>query len=245
LITAEKIKNLLGKQKLPSGVDYPNFPFPELQKITTPIAYSYKQYLVYILEIPLFSPNVYQLYKMLPFPVVIKQKELTCGYIGFNKELIFIDPLRQHYRKMTANERTGCLQPNEFSHVCRDDTYVPEVDCEATLLHRSTTKISNSCEYRFFKLSLTFWIPLHMSNQLLFVTPQSETFTVLCPQEKTTLKLQTEGKLTLKRGCKIYSSYVTLYAVSTLTPNLTNDYLPTLYTYRFRLLFLRYKKGEF
>jgi hypothetical protein len=31
LITAEKIKNLLGKEKLPSGLDYPNFPFPELQ----------------------------------------------------------------------------------------------------------------------------------------------------------------------------------------------------------------------
>jgi hypothetical protein len=136
-------------------VDYPNFPFPELQKIITPFTYSYKQYLVYILETPLFSPNVYQLYKILPFPVVIKQKELTYGYIGFNKELIFSDPLRQHYGKMTANDLKGCFQPNEFLHVCTEETpiytYVPEVDCEATLLHNSTTKIPNSCEYRFFR----------------------------------------------------------------------------------------------
>jgi hypothetical protein len=52
-----------------------------------------------------------------------------------------------------------------------------------------------------------------MSNQWLFVTPQSETLTALCPQEATTLKLQKEGKLTLKPGRKRYSSYVTLYAV--------------------------------
>jgi hypothetical protein len=66
-----------------------------------------------------------------------------------------------------------------------------------------------------------------MSNQWLFVTPQTETLTVLCPQKTATLKLQKEGKLTLKPGCKGYSSYVTLYAVSTLTTNLTNDYIPS------------------
>jgi hypothetical protein len=65
LVTAEKIKNLLRTQKLPSGLDYPNFPSSELQKIIVPIAYSCKQYLVYILEIPLFSPTEYHLYKLL------------------------------------------------------------------------------------------------------------------------------------------------------------------------------------
>jgi hypothetical protein len=77
LITAEKIKNFLRSQKLPGGLDYPNFPFPALQKIITPNTHSYKQYLVYILEFPLFSPTMYQLYKLLPFPVIVKQKEFT------------------------------------------------------------------------------------------------------------------------------------------------------------------------
>jgi hypothetical protein len=99
----------LGTQKLPNGLDYPNFISQTTKNYNT---YSSKQYLVYILEIPVFSPTVYQLYKLLPFPVVIKQEELTYGYIDFNKKLIFSDPLRQHYRKMTTNELTGCFQPN-------------------------------------------------------------------------------------------------------------------------------------
>jgi hypothetical protein len=49
----------------------------------------------------------------------------------------------------------------------------------------------------------------------------------LFPQETTTLKLQKEGKLTIGRGCKGYSSYVTLYAISALTINQTNDYVPS------------------
>jgi hypothetical protein len=76
-------------------------------------------------------------------------------------------------------------------HVCREEihvyTYVPETDCEATLLHPSMTKIPTNCEYRFLKLSTTCWIPLFMSKQCLFVAPQIETFTVLCPYETTTV----------------------------------------------------------
>jgi hypothetical protein len=132
---------------------------------------------------------------------------------------------------MSTNELTGCFHPNEFLYVCREEipryTYVPEQDCESTLLHPSTTTIPKNCEYRFFKLRKTFWIPLFMSNQWLFVTPETETFTVLCPQETTTVKLEKEGKLTLKPGCKGYSSYVTLYAISTFSTNLTNDCVPT------------------
>jgi hypothetical protein len=183
------------------------------------------------MEIPLFSPTVYELYKIVPFPVIIRKEESTYGYIGFNKDVIFSDPLRQHYGKMTANELTKCFQPYELVYVCKEDipilTYVPEADCEATLLHPSTTDIPDNCEYRFFRLSQTFWIPLHDSNLWLFVTPQPETLTVLCPQGTTTVKLQDKGKLSLDQGCKGYSSYVILYASSTLTTNLTDDYIPS------------------
>jgi hypothetical protein len=117
------------------------------------------------------------------------------------------------------------------TYVCKEEipiyTYVPEADCQATLLHPSTVKVSEICEYRFFTLSNTLWVTLHMSNEWLFVTPQMETFTVLCAQGTTTFKLQKEGKLSLRDGCKGYSSHVTLYAISTIETNVTNDYVPS------------------
>jgi hypothetical protein len=231
LITTEKIKELLRTQKLPTGLDYPNFPFPELQKIITPSTYSYNQYLVYILDIPLFLSTQYKLYKVLPFPVKIDDQTSTYSYLESTKEFIFIDDLNQHFGKMTTSELTNCFELN-FSYVCKAEipiyVYVPDMDCEATLLHTSTTKLPKSCEHRIFKLSTTFWIPLHMSNQWLFVTPEMESFTILCPYETTTITLQKEGILSLKPGCKGYSAYVTLYAMSILTVNLTNDFIPTV-----------------
>jgi hypothetical protein len=42
LMTAEKIKSFMKTQRLPNGLDYPNFPFPELQKIVTPHTFSHQ-----------------------------------------------------------------------------------------------------------------------------------------------------------------------------------------------------------
>jgi hypothetical protein len=102
--------------------------------------------------------------------------------------------------------------------------YIPMFRKQTAKQHyciRQLSRVPDNCEYRFFRLSNTLWILLHMSNQWLFVAPQSETFTALCPQKTTTLKLEKEGKLTLSSGCKGYSSYVTLYAVSTSIMNVT------------------------
>jgi hypothetical protein len=222
---------LVKNENLPYGTDYPLLPFSELSKIITPNVYSYKQYLVYVLEIPLFFPTEYHLYKVLPFPVEVNEKESMYSYVKFNKKIIFSGSMRQHYSKMAMNELTSCFQPNHLMYVCKEDvpiyTYVPVVDCEATLLHPSTTKVPKVCEYRYLKLSTTMWIPLNMSKEWLFVTPHAETFTVLCAQETTTLKLQNKGKITLKDGCKGYSSHVTLNAISTIETNNTIDYVPS------------------
>jgi hypothetical protein len=110
-----------------------------------------------VLEIPLFSSTEYYLYKMLPLPVSTEKRKSVYGYVNFNKEFIFSDILRQHYGKMTTNELTGCFQPNQITYVCKEEipiyTYVPKADCKATLLHPSTLKVPDNCEYRFFKLS--------------------------------------------------------------------------------------------
>jgi hypothetical protein len=173
---------------------------------------------------------MYQLYKVLPLPIALSRKNSTYAYVNFNKELIFSDPLRQHYGKMSANELSGCFHPNEFYYVCKEEipiyTYVPEGDCEATLLHPSVTKVPSTCEYRILKLDKTYWIPLHMSNEWIFIAPQTETFTVLCPQKTVSLKLQDTGKLHLGSECKGYSPYVTLYAMSTRKSNMSSDYIP-------------------
>jgi hypothetical protein len=64
-------------------------------------------------------------------------------------------------------------------------TYIPNEDCEATLLRPSTSSLPvKVCEQSVISLENTYWIPLHMSNEWLFISPKDEIFTVLCGPTK-------------------------------------------------------------
>ena len=120
LITTERIRNIFQSQPLPQGLDYPDLSFSELQKITIPHTYAYKQFWKHqtILEIPLLSPTHYHLYRNTPFPV---RRDNIYVFINSEEEYIFSDSLRQHFGKLTSNELTRCFQPNELLFICPED----------------------------------------------------------------------------------------------------------------------------
>jgi hypothetical protein len=148
------------------------------------------------------------------------------------KEYIFVDSLKKQYGKISTNELTGCFQPNTLQRICKADipvfSYIPNVDCEMTLIHPSSTKIPEPCDVRVVKIVKTYWIPLHMSNQWLYVAPEPEKLSALCNEKAKQVDLSGRGRLTLQPGCKAYTSCVTLYAMSTTVKNTSNDFLPTI-----------------
>lgn len=228
-VSAGRIRAVLTSQQLPSGLDYPDFPFPELQRIVVPHVYAHGPFLVYVLDIPLLSSVTFYLYKILPFPF---PRQDAFVFVYPLKEYIFVNSLRSQFGKMSTNELAGCFQPNALHKVCKADvpifSYIPDVDCEMTLIHPTSNKIPESCEVRVVKLLKTYWIPLRMSNQWLYVTPEPEVLSVLCNENVKQVDILKRGRLTLQPGCKAYTSYITLYAMSTTLRNISNDFLPTV-----------------
>ena len=161
----------------------------------------------------------------------MEQQEKVFVYFEITKEFIFTDAMRHKYGKMSYPELQTSLMPNELSYVCKENipivTYVPNDDCESTFIHPFTISIPHKvCEQRMLTLEQTYWIPLHLSNEWLFTAPTRELFTVLCGTEKYQLTLQKRGKLYLLPRCKEYSTHSTLYALSTLIRNNSQDVLP-------------------
>ena len=107
--------------------------------------------LVYVLDIPLLTPTLFHLYKMKTFPGLETSTKLY-SFVNPYKKIIFSDPLRQQYCKMTKNELSACFQPNTFNYVCQENilmyNYIPELDCESTLLCPSTERIPENCDTR-------------------------------------------------------------------------------------------------
>jgi hypothetical protein len=230
LITITKVKDTMKELSLPDGLDLPPFPSLEFSRLITPIIFSKQTYLVYVLQMPLLQSTMYQLYKVQPFP--FQQQDNVFVYVEPKKDYLFVDTMRHKYGKLNHQELQACFAPNELNHVCQETvpilTYIPSEDCEATLIHPSTVSFPNKvCEQRLFKLESTYWVPLHMSNEWLFIAPNDEIFTVLCSSVKYQLTIQGRGKLYLPPRCKGYSTHSTLYALSSITQtNSKEDVLP-------------------
>jgi len=167
-ITIAKIKDMMKEESLSDGLDLPSFPSLELSRLITPIIFSQKSYLVYILQIPLLQSTVYQLCKLQPFS--IKQHENVFAYTETKKDFIFVDAMWHKYGKMNYQELQACLLPNEFNYVCQETlpilTFFPNEDCEVTLIHPSTISFpGHVCVQGLLNLEYTYWIPLHLSNE--------------------------------------------------------------------------------
>ena len=106
----------------------------------------------------------------------MEQQEKVFVYFEITKEFIFTEAMRHKYGKMSYPELQTCLMPNELSYICKENipivTYVPNDNCESTLIHPSTISILHKvCEQRMLTLEQTCWIPLHLSDEWLFTAP--------------------------------------------------------------------------
>ena len=227
IITPMQIKGILKDEHSVMGLDYPvNFPSQDLMKIITPQIYLQGQYLVYVLKVPLLIPEQFQLYEIIPFPApanLFNKSSSKHLYIDSAKDFIISDAVHQRFAKMTRYQVERCFELNEMRYVCKEEfpilTYKNGDDCEATLLHPSTTEVPNSCTHRMIEIKDTLWIKL-LGNEWLHVSPREEVFTILCNKAES-ITLKGRGRIQMKPGCKAYGSYAMVYSYSTFTRNVT------------------------
>jgi hypothetical protein len=110
-------------------------------------------------------------------------------YVEITKEFLFTDSTRHTNGKLSYPELQAYFMLNDLNYVYKENipivTYVPNADCESTLIHPSTTFLPYKiCEQRMLTLNQTYWIPLHFSNEWLFTAPTRELFTALCGTKK-------------------------------------------------------------
>lgn len=231
LITTDRIKEVMLKNELPAGLDFPRFPLSQLQKLISPHFYSHNLYLIYVLDFPILSSKHYQLYHLTPVPIL--KVEQTFFFIQPQVEYIFTDSLRQQYGKMTRETLKECFCVHELLHVCKANIplfyYKDDLtDCEAAILHPSTETMPGSCDKRLVTLDKTYWIPLLFSNDWIFSAPKVEVVATVCEQKHANLRIENTGILKLKPGCTAYTNHVTLEAMKEKESNVTTDFLPTV-----------------
>jgi hypothetical protein len=152
--------------------------------------------LVYIVKVPLVTHYVYDVYKVLPFPIRINGTKNKYTFIQPEKEYMLIDSTRQYYVKLMHENLNTCKKISEEKIVCKQDFPLlishSTNDCEVLML-QPIRLIPKMCIQRVIELKEALWIPLQ-KNSGIYVSPATSQMTILCPdQQPTELEIKGNG----------------------------------------------------
>ncbi|KAK2578117.1 hypothetical protein KPH14_000977 [Odynerus spinipes] len=194
----------------PTEIDY----MEELIRISKLQVAYVKNRLIYILEIPLLSNNVFSLYKLTPIPAAQDIVNKKYAYVAPRNNYLAITANRLSYTSLTepqfskCKETMGtyiCKRPRPLFHLAHKNT------CEISLLVNAAAADLNTCDIRVITMPTPFWTQLRTPNTWIFSSPTPEPLYINCPDEETIhITINMTGILTIKSRCTGTSPTVTL-----------------------------------
>jgi hypothetical protein len=185
--------------------------------------------LAYVIRIPLTDHTHFNVYKLIPFPIVLDSK---CIFIQPEKPYLLMDVAKQYYCKLDKYEFEKCKVLTDNWRVCKQDFLVQSThfkkECEAQML-QPIKSVPADCSQRLIELNETLWTQLD-NDEWLFVAPKAERLTIICKgHEAVDEILKGSGKVSFFKYCRGYSGKVMIQAHVTVSTNFTNrDVIPPL-----------------
>lgn len=190
------------------------------------------KFLVYVIRLPLTNHVNYNVYRILPLPIKIRDTNTKFTFILPDREYLLMDVAKQYYARLKADEIKECKSISSKHRVCKQSHPIQvahmQEECEVEML-QSIRTIPPSCSQRIAEINQTIWTQLD-DNEWLYVAPRPEALTILCTGQKPSdLEVLGTGKLILHDACKAYGARVLIQAQLVLTTNNTNkDIIPPL-----------------
>ena len=183
-------------------------------------AYFMNNKLIYIISIPLVNNVKFELYNLIPLPVLHKDK----FYIFVQPSLRFLtmSSTKQQYTLLEILK--DCKFSPKLSYVCKSlkpifSTSVKPV-CETEFLF-SNSQVPESCDKRIIVLTKEIWHKLDKKNQWIFVLPKVSDVTISCGLNSKFYDVTVSGSGTfnLAPNCKAFTSSTILTAESSFMSN--------------------------
>lgn len=212
----ENLRFLPNFKLLPVSLDLENIHI--LINVSEMLSYYSNNKIVFILKIPLVSPQEFSLYHNLPLPIAHDMSKSdsyvtiipTNKYIGITKDKSYfcnIDNLRD------------CKIINNLYYLCpMRIIYSSSANptCESEMLSKVLTSIPKSCETKFLLGDIEIWQRL-TNGRWIFVISQKSKISIDCPKENIyETSLMGTGILDLPSGCIGYCKETQLISRSNL-----------------------------
>nr|XP_012146538.1 PREDICTED: uncharacterized protein LOC105663285 [Megachile rotundata] len=209
----------------------PNY-MEELIRISkVQVAYA-KSRLIYILEIPLLTINIFNLYKLIPVPMVQESIDKNYAYITPAAPYLAITSDRVLYTPLTESQIEKCKETMGI-YLCKRTRplfhTVAKVTCEVNLLINPKIVDFTTCDIRVIKMLTSFWTQLTEPNTWIFSTSIAEPLHITCPnKDPIHVIINSTGVIKIAPKCIATSTVVTLTTTRVLESKIRKSYVPPI-----------------
>jgi hypothetical protein len=181
--------------------------------------------LVYTVQVPLVMHSVFNMFRVIPFPMRVKAMERRFTLIQPEKEFILIDNDKGFYAKLEQTNIQQCKRIKVKEQICKQHFLLfsshSSTDCEVLML-QSIRLIPQSRIQKTVDLKETLWISLR-DNAYIYVAPVPERLTVLCTGQKPTdVEIKGSGVFTFLSACTVYENTVIIRSLTAHSVNNTD-----------------------
>ena len=180
--------------------------------------------LVYSIQVPLVMHSVFNVFKIIPFPMKVKSMEGKFTLIQPEKEFIVHDNIKGFYAKLEQADIQQCKRIRVKELICKQNfalfSSLSSTDCEVLML-QPIRLIPQSCSQKIIELKDTLWITLG-DNAWIYVAPVPERLTVLCTgQRPADVEITGSGVLTFLAACTSYGNTAIIRSLAVYSINNT------------------------
>jgi len=219
------------KKILPQHLSIPQNPekinnFLDFLKLLTISLNFMDTYLIYTIYIPLCEVDNYIIYHITPFPVPINSYNYI--FIKPSSEYLAISQDNEKFVIFTQQDYMMCRHSMDIK-ICNPHNIIirnTHDTCEVQLFI-DPQKLPVSCDVRHIKTSITFYKKLILKNSWIYASSESNTATLVCPENSKTLKILGTGILSINESCYITTPTTILKPNNCYTNMTTNiDFVP-------------------
>ena len=205
---------ILSTKHLPNHLHYP---YTLLEQNTEGImdlsnikVFRVNQLLIFIISNPLTVDEVFDLYKMIPFPSKLQDNQFV--YVKPKDNFLVINEYRVSFTFLSNINKCKPVHPELY--VCQIDkpliNRLKNKVCEVELLVE-TKSLPKNCDLRIIDLTTEIWEKIHYFNTWIYVVPKPTELKITCPETIKEIPLENTGVVTLNSECHAFTPSIQLF----------------------------------
>ncbi|CAG9137712.1 unnamed protein product [Plutella xylostella] len=179
--------------------------------------------LVFVLNIPLVTPQEYELYHVLPLPTPHSFQDLTFALVQPTKKYIGLPTNKHSYVQFNDISRCKTLSREHF--ICDDVneySVISNPSCESQILTQIFKTLPKECNTKFIYGDVEIWQKL-INNKWIYIYSKPTKLTIDCTNNDIKeYKLINTGIIQLDKNCKGYANLIQITATSDIISNFTS-----------------------